>query len=160
MIRDYNTYAFEEDKDWDNDERTSFRKNHDNALDMLRTLFNDRATFASYDAATKCLERNYKERNPGLLEELAEDCEHKLKDNLSEHGYSEFRTANTMQRLRNQMDPLTTANPKLDKPSLWPLIRKVVIGVRDSRVLQRLTLVDLPGQCRTLNMFEVSHADS
>jgi len=124
----------------------SFKTSHDNALTLLRTLFNDLETFASSEAVHQSLKLAFEKGSLGLLDILVEDCESKLKDRKCDRGYLETYNADTVEKLRETLDPRISASSKFTEPALWPLIQKVIIGVRGSRVLERLTLVDLTGE--------------
>jgi oligoribonuclease NrnB/cAMP/cGMP phosphodiesterase (DHH superfamily) len=50
-LKDYNTWEFERDEEWDEDTRTTALKAHENAFRVLRTLFNDLRSFGDKKAA-------------------------------------------------------------------------------------------------------------
>jgi GTPase SAR1 family protein len=143
MIKQYNTFAFEADRDWNEDDRTSARNAHANALKLLRTLFNDQPSFKSKVATVEYMKAMYTQQDL-LLDELATSCELKLKHTVREN-YKTYQEAKTLAKLRSRIDPLMNSIGTFDEPSLWPLLRHVSIGVRGSRVLEHVTLVDLPG---------------
>lgn len=57
--------------------------------------------------------------------------------------------AATVSDLRDIIDPLISASAIYEEAALWPLIDGVAVGVRDSRILKHVTLVDLPGTADT-----------
>jgi GTPase SAR1 family protein len=142
-IKDYNTFAFEVEDDWDEDTRMSAKKAHGNAMKVLRTLFNDNPRFATKNATVGCMSAMYTQQDL-LLEELAANCGVKLK-HTAPKNYTVYHEAKTLVKLRSRIDPLMSSTGIFDEPSLWPLLRHVVIGVRASRVLEKVTLIDLPG---------------
>jgi len=142
-IKDYNTFAFEVEDDWDEDTRMSAKKAHANAMRVLRTLFSDNPNFGSKNATVGYMGAMYTQQD-SLLDELVTSCELKLKD-TARKNYTVYHEAKTLAKLRNRIDPLMNSTGTFDEASLWPLLRHVTIGVRDSRVLKKVTLVDLPG---------------
>ncbi|KAM0714016.1 hypothetical protein Q7P37_010980 [Cladosporium fusiforme] len=144
MIKDYNTFAFQADPDWDEDTRTSAKKAYENALRMLRTLFNDLSKFKTKADTVRCLSESYQQSDSTLLNELVGSCEKKLKYTALQ-DYSEWHEASTVAKLSKIIEPLMTSTGSFEQPALWPLAREVSIGVRNSRVLKKVTLIDLPG---------------
>lgn len=123
-FRDYNTYAFECDEDWDEDTRTSAKKAHDNAFQVFLTLFNNLSSFKNKTAAKASLRTSYEKGAGLLLNELVQDCESKLKYTVPDL-YTEYHEARTLDRLRKVIDPLMTSTGNLTRPALWPLARQV-----------------------------------
>lgn len=142
-IKDYNTFAFEAEDDWDEDTRMSAKRAHANALRVLRTLFSDDPNFKTKNATVGYMGAMYTHKQ-SLLDELATSCELKLKHTVG-RNYTTYQEAKTLSKLQSKIDPLMNSTGTFDEPSLWPLLRHVSIGVRDSRVLEKVTLVDLPG---------------
>jgi hypothetical protein len=140
---DYYTYAFDAADDWDEDTRITAKKAHANALKVLRTLFNDMENFQSKVSSVEYMDTMHTQRDR-LLEELANDCEEKLK-HAATRNYQSYHETRTLAKLRAKIDPLMNSTATFEEPSLWPLLRHVNIGVRGSRVLKNVTLVDLPG---------------
>jgi GTPase SAR1 family protein len=142
-IKDYNTFTFEAQDDWDEDTRMSAKKAHANAMKVLRTLFNDNPNFTSKNATVGYMSAMHTQQEL-LLDELAANCELKLKHTAAK-DYTDYHEAKTLAKLRSRIDPLMSSTGIFDEPSLWPLLRHVSIGVRASRVLENVTLIDLPG---------------
>jgi len=124
MIKDYNTYAFEQERDWDEDIRTAAKKANENAFKMLRTLFNDIPAFSSKNAGQAWLTDLYNSNNKKAIETLMESCEQKLKPFIAEDN-SEYREASTLAQLRAKLDPLVCSSSLYDKPAYWPLVQQV-----------------------------------
>lgn len=146
MIRNYNLFAFEKDEDWTEDDRITAKLAHENALRMLRTLFNNLPEFKTKAAATGFLAENFTNKDPTKIDMLAESCEQQLATAIKHPRRRQYKEAKTLTALRAQVDPLVSATSSFDLPALWPLVSQVSIGVRGSRVLDRITLVDLPGK--------------
>lgn len=142
-LKDYYTFAFEAADDWDEDTRITAKKAHANSLRVLRTLFNDVEKFKSKVSTVGYLATMYTQCD-SLLEELANDCEQKLKHTAT-RNYTSYHESRTLAKLRAKIDPLMNSTGTFEEPSMWPLLRHVSIGVRDSRVLEKVTLIDLPG---------------
>lgn len=124
FIRDYNLFKFEQEEDWDDAERISAETAHEEAMKMLRTLFNDLPSFKNKAAAESRLEECHT-KTDSLVDELTQDCEKKLKD-TAEAGYTRLFEAQSLDRLKREIDPLIAAgSQKVKKPALWPLVRQV-----------------------------------
>ncbi|CZT23891.1 uncharacterized protein RCC_09606 [Ramularia collo-cygni] len=153
MLDDYNLFTFENDRDWDDEQRTQFKRAMQNALKTFRVLFCDLTEFKDDNVAKEFLKANWQDTSVDAIGMFLDSCEKKLKDKITLNlGYAEFIEASTRTRLRDLVDPLTGAKAKGDKPALWPLVRYVGIGVRGSRVLENVTIVDLPGISDTNNV--------
>lgn len=127
MLGDYNLFAFESDKDWDDDQRTQFKRAMQNALKTFRVLFCDLKEFKDDQVAKDFLKSNWEDESVDAISMFLESCEKKLKDKITfKHGYAEFVEAGTRIKLRELVDPLMGAKAKGDKPALWPLVRHVV----------------------------------
>jgi hypothetical protein len=127
-LKDYNTWEFERDEEWDEDTRTTALKAHENAFRVLRTLFNDLRSFGDKKAAKAFLAEAYENGDSGeserLLDELVRDSEEKLKYTAG-NDYTEWHEARTLAKLRAKIDPLMTSNGTFEQPALWPLAQQV-----------------------------------
>lgn len=124
-IKDYNTFAFEAEDDWDEETRTSAKKAHAYAIKMLRTLSNDLPNFNNKASIIQYLAAKYKQDDSPLLDELVVNCETKLKEK-TKREYREYREAKTLAKLRTKIDPLMSSSGLFEEPFLWPLLRNVV----------------------------------
>lgn len=121
----YNTFAFEEDEEWDEDTRTTAKKAHENAFGVLRTLFNNLDDFKTKPAAKALLRSSYEEgTGEALLDTLVRDCETKLKYTIN-LDYSEYHEARNLNKPRDRIDPLMTSTAHYNQRALWPLARQV-----------------------------------
>ncbi|KAF2478666.1 hypothetical protein BDY17DRAFT_56323 [Neohortaea acidophila] len=145
QLWDYNVYQFERDQQWAPEIVTGYQLKNQNAFKTFRTLFCDLLEFKDNDRARETLEKAYNKNDNRLLEKIVGSCEEKLRNKITDQGYFEWRAANTLEALRKKIDPLTLSGRKFDQPALWPLIRQVSIFVRGPRILNDITIVDLPG---------------
>lgn len=146
LFDDYIVYAFERDEDWDEETHTAFQRKQQHAFRTFEVLFCDLDEFKDHQAARDTLKRAYEDGNDPLINTMMESCEKHLKTKLDlESGYSEYCEASTCSRLREKIDPLMNSRSTYEQPALWPLVQRVCIGVRGSRVLEKLTIIDLPG---------------
>lgn len=125
ILKDYGTYIFQPDEDWDDDARTTAKKAHENAFRVLRTLFNDLPKFSTKPAAKSTLAESHERGDSELLlDELASNSEAKLK-HTAKRDYTDWTESRTLNKLREVLDPLTTSTGTFDQPALWPLVREV-----------------------------------
>jgi hypothetical protein len=155
LIEHYNFYTFEKEEDWTSDQRSEYSQRAATALQAFRTLFSGSTQLGSQTSAEKQLSSSYlNDRTRVLLDNMAAYCKEAFASYPQEDGAAFTRcTAETASELRSHTDPLTAPFHSIDKPSLWPLVEYVHIGVPSSRVLNYATLVDLPGGFSYLHAF-------
>lgn len=108
MLDDYNLFVFENDRDWDDDQRTQFKRAMQNALKTFRVLFCDLEQFKDDQVAKEYLKSNWEDGAVDAISMFLGSCEKKLKDKITyEYGYAEFIEASTRAKLRDLIDPLT-----------------------------------------------------
>lgn len=138
---------------------TTFKRKMQNALKTFQVLFCDLDEFRNARVTKETLKNAHDDRSINILDMMLESCELKLKDKIlpeNGYGYAEYREASTRVKLREAVDPLISAKTNPDQPALWPLVKQVCIGVRGSRVLDGITIIDLPGISDT-NELRVNH---
>lgn len=159
LLKDYNCYTFEPDKEWTKDEETQYRLKSKTAFAAFRALFCDKAQFESPRSAIETLSRSYKSgRASILLGTMTGWYADRIRGKTQEDDASyTFREGHTAADLHQALDPLIMPRPASDVPMLWPLVKEVYVGAPSSRVLRHLTTVDLPGtlktSARSSNMF-------
>jgi len=117
-------------------------------MQTFRTLFCKSPAFVSQRAAEEQLSHSYQHSDGGeLLDTMASWCEGFFAKHEKQEGaaYTRCEVATTSE-LRSCIDPLTAPKHSEDQASLWPLVELVEMGVQNSRVLQYVTIVDLPGK--------------
>lgn len=147
LIRQYNVFNFEFDRDWSSNIRNQYSQQADTAMRTFRTLFCNQASFESQGAAERQLAWSYEYNGQTeLLDMMTEWCEEALKGHKQDDGasYTSFECDN-VHHLRSVVDPLTAPNHSYQDPSLWPLVDHVCVGVSAPRILRYITIVDLPG---------------
>jgi len=150
QLRAYRLFHFQKDGVWNADQEKKYARAADTALETFRTLFCDHEQFESPRSAKGSLQSDFLESRNGLLETMVGWFQEHF------HGYSTENDAsyqqfadNSADGLNRLVDPLTTPNHRMDEPSLWPLVEKVIVGVPSSRVLEYIDIVDLPGKTAT-----------
>ncbi|KAK5700424.1 hypothetical protein LTR17_022926 [Elasticomyces elasticus] len=146
FLRDVETDEFEQDPAWDAETRQLFHRRAVSALKSLQVLFRDQEEFATLDSTREYLRSNYEDKSINALYKMVQSCEEKLKDkSIIDGSHAECCEASTRGKLRQAIDPFMNARANGTEPSLWPLVKQVCIGVEGSRVLDKVTIVDLPG---------------
>ncbi|TKA66048.1 hypothetical protein B0A55_09639 [Friedmanniomyces simplex] len=144
--KDFYLYEFELDEDWDEETCQMFHKRSKTALNTLQMLFRDLKEFSTREAARQYLRKSYKDPSRKTLEFMHEACRKMLRSKMIIDGaYSESYQAPSLGRLRKLIDPVMGSKSSSDEPALWPLVKHISIGVRGSRVLDAMTIIDLPG---------------
>ncbi|KAG9638433.1 hypothetical protein KCU95_g8610, partial [Aureobasidium melanogenum] len=144
-LREYAHFHFEKDPDWTFDEKKEYRAQAQTAegtfLDLFRgkPSFNNRTELKSYI-------RTAHENDSGEM--ISTQMEAWCNELIAAHASSQlvFIEADRAIRLRGALNPfLSSSNSSSREPCLWPLVFKVSIGIRGTRILQNLILADMPG---------------
>jgi hypothetical protein len=128
-VRNYCTFAFKPESDWDEEEKISARKAHENAEAMLRTMFNDLPEFKNKNTIKKCLQRHHsltrdETSESLLLDDLVRVCEERLKGTTKADFCKQF-SKDTPEQLKEVIEPYLNTPAKFSKPVFWPLILQV-----------------------------------
>jgi hypothetical protein len=152
LLGTYNRYTFNFDQDWSDEEKNKYRQEANTAVGVLRTLFCDKPRFEFHESTVKTLARTFKDgTRANLLGIMAGWYAERLRGKSQEDDMSYTSCqGDTIAELRAALDPLITPKYDCNAPSLWPLVKEVFVGVPSSRVLQDLTMVDLPGMFKPM----------
>ena len=146
LIKDYNSWTFEQQEDWSEDEKQELKRLMLTAFTTFRSLFCDRIEFESPRAAEDFLRDSYHGSGEDALASFGEWCEELLEEKeADEDDHIEYLDADTQNELLAQLNPLVSGTSRFEAPALWPLVRKVRIGIEGPRILEYIVLVDLPG---------------
>ncbi|KAI7542689.1 hypothetical protein KC331_g7824 [Hortaea werneckii] len=146
LIKDYNHWNFEREEDLNEEERQELSRLSKTAFTTFRSLFCDKEEFETIEAGREYLEAAYEGKDQTALDEFCMWCKELLEEKeADEKDHTEYLDADTQQGLLNQLNPLVFSNSQFKEPTLWPLVKKVRIGIDGPRILQYITLVDLPG---------------
>ncbi|KAI6870639.1 hypothetical protein KC338_g2956 [Hortaea werneckii] len=146
LIKDYNHWNFEREEDLNEEERQELSRLSKTAFTTFRSLFCDKEEFETIEAGREYLERAYQRKSQTALDEFFKWCKELLEEKeADEKDRTEYLDADTQQGLLDQLEPLVFSNSQFKEPTLWPLVKKVRIGIQGPRILQYITLVDLPG---------------
>ncbi|OQN99962.1 hypothetical protein B0A48_14167 [Cryoendolithus antarcticus] len=145
-LDNYNLWYLQRDTHWSEADKEDDRKDANTAFESFRSLFNDKAEFTSDAAAKKTLKANYETPTQPLMRKLVDWTKQKLQlMGLRDDVRTLTLLADTESVLAAQLKPLTISGQPLRSPSLWSLVRKVVVGNTTSRVLEYVNIVDIPG---------------
>ncbi|GAB1732998.1 hypothetical protein NU195Hw_Modified_455t1 [Hortaea werneckii] len=146
LIKDYNHWNFEREEDLNEEERQELSRLSKTAFTTFRSLFCNKEEFETIEAGREYLEAAYQGKDQTALDEFFEWCKELLEEKEGEErDRTECFDADTQQGLLDQLNPLVFSNSQFKEPTLWPLVKKVRIGIEGPRILQYITLVDLPG---------------
>lgn len=146
LIADYYHWHFEQEFDLSDDEKQELNRLAKTAFTTFRSLFCDKSEFESPYAATVYLEQAYKDEEHNALDKFSEWCRQLLEEKeADEDDHIEYLDDETQEGLLEQLNPLVFSNSRFEEPSLWPLVKKVRIGIKGPRILEYITLIDLPG---------------
>lgn len=146
LIKDYNHWNFEREEDLNEEERQELSRLSKTAFTTFRSLFCDKEEFKTTEAGREYLEAAYKGQDQTALDEFFVWCKELLEEKeADEKDRTEYLDADTQQGLLDQLNPLVFSNSQFKEPTLWPLVKKVRIGIDGPRILEYITLVDLPG---------------
>ncbi|KAI6903024.1 hypothetical protein KC348_g15846, partial [Hortaea werneckii] len=135
QLKSYFRYAFEKDKE--DACQTAFK--------IFRSLFCDKPEFESPRAGEEFLKKTYRRNINIALADMEAWCKSLLAEMMTEEGAVLRFEAENVDDLNADLSPHITEHHDFEVPALCHLINKVTVGARDSRLLQYVTLADLPG---------------
>ena len=125
--------------------RLQQKRRADTALKTFCAVFCKQKQYQSEDAAIRHLDKEELDIDETLSEMCAwtrELLKPGEKDAQESYRYCE---ADTRREFNDEIQPLLSSEEDHDEPSLWPFVKLVRIGVKGSRVLDNVTIADLPG---------------
>jgi len=144
-VNAYLEFTFNPDPDWTEDDRQVARHKARTALKAFQALFCGKKEFKSEESAEKFLELN-KDSASSLVSSMfgwaVNLLSHEHEDSKKDHYYREAKDTDEFHEL---IDPLLSPVPRNKEAALWPLVKYVSIGIKGSRVLENVTIADLPG---------------
>ncbi|KAI5368171.1 hypothetical protein Slin15195_G033050 [Septoria linicola] len=143
--------------DWDDDTRQLYKRRADTTIKVLHALFCDHEELCSLGAV-----EGYLNQAGGSLAKATPKLYKWYKELYTKTGLRERSVvvceSSTHKGFREATDALINATSSPTQPTLWPLVKFVRVGVRCSRVLEHVSLADLPGISDT-NAFKVNAAN-
>ncbi|WPH04073.1 Hypothetical protein R9X50_00695800 [Acrodontium crateriforme] len=145
LLTGYNRYKFQADPDWDTDALKRCGQLASDASNTFLSLLRNVDEFANLEPMRVFLKKKF-DSGSSPINFMAKSCEKNLtKKKKDGAGYCDYFEADNLTKLRNFVDPLITSRPNSNVPTLWPLIKQVVFGIAGSKILEHITIVDLPG---------------
>ncbi|KAK3709592.1 hypothetical protein LTR37_010813 [Vermiconidia calcicola] len=147
-LDDWFLYYFEFDEGWTNEARQQYYRRARTCLLTFMAIFCGTNDFQTENMAAERLNRLVKkgydrEKEVGLYVNAAAKV---LAPKKQDDGkYRDYLEAEDQEELRELTDPLLTESSSPEEVTLWPFVKKVNVGVRGSRILDRFTVADLPG---------------
>ena len=159
QLQNYEHWKLKDQVEWTSEDRTISKESSDTAMSTLKALFNNQDEFESNESATEFVDGCLDDIE-GAVDTMLEWCQEELtsgddsedQDNADEdesRPHVKTFQGHKASKLRKLIDPLMCSKQTYTEPSLWPLVDQVDIGIRGSRVLQHLTIGDLPGLSET-----------
>ncbi|GAB1738066.1 hypothetical protein NU219Hw_g2573t1 [Hortaea werneckii] len=146
QLKSYFRYTYEYDEEWDDGQQKEYENACQTAFKIFRSLFCDKPSFESPRAGKEFLEEAYDRNDDTALDAMVKWCRTLLAAMVTEEGAVLRFDAENVDDLNENLSPHITEHHDFEIPALCHLIDKVTIGARDSRILQYVTLADLPGQ--------------
>ncbi|KAI7611884.1 hypothetical protein KC346_g8085, partial [Hortaea werneckii] len=145
QLKNYFRYVYEFDEDWDDVQQKEYENACQTAFKIFRSLFCDKPEFESPRAGKEFLERAYRRHINTALANMEAWCKSLLAEMMTEDGTVLRFEADHVDDLNTDLSPHISEHHDFKAPTLCHLINRVTIGARDSRILQYVTLADLPG---------------
>ncbi|SMR48073.1 unnamed protein product [Zymoseptoria tritici ST99CH_1A5] len=147
-LADWAYFYTDKREGWSQDDLEYYSNKASTCRSMFRAIFNDIANFETDEIATESLHR-FIERFTTEEKEIKLLVKHaakSLKPMLQPDGrYVVTFVAEDADELWAEIDPYVSERSPDGGPTIWPLVKKVTITVKGSRVLDGVTLVDMPG---------------
>lgn len=129
------------------DEQNEHSKRRDTALKVMRALFCDRDDFSSPGEIRRYLQSQHHDGVEAVLDVMLNRCQELLQDYSYTEGHPYLsRSADTGVDLEALIEPHIFEGPIEEEPALWPLVEHVRKGIKGSRILEHVELLDLPGK--------------
>ncbi|KAI6873496.1 hypothetical protein KC323_g1160 [Hortaea werneckii] len=145
QLRNYFRYIYEFDEEWDDVQQKEYENACQTAFKIFRSLFCDKPEFESPRAGKEFLEKAYRRNINIALADMEAWCKSLLSEMMTEDGAVLRFEADPVDDLNTDLSPHISEHHDFKAPTLCHLINRVTIGARDSRILQYVTLADLPG---------------
>lgn len=146
QLKNYFRYIYEYDEEWDDIQQKEYENACQTAFKIFRSLFCDKPEFESPRAGKEFLEKAYRRNVHTALADMEAWCKSLLADMMTEDGAVLRFEADHVDDLNTELSPHISEHHDFKAPTLCHLINRVTIGARDSRILQYVTLADLPGK--------------
>ncbi|KAI7220454.1 hypothetical protein KC343_g2819 [Hortaea werneckii] len=143
----YNFYfAEKEPETLDQETQNQVRRRAQTAIATFCALFSKHAEFETFETGEEYLQqmaKNDRSIVPARLQEWAMEI---LKEQKTASGaLNEYIEADDQQTFTKLISPMLNSDFRTNGASLWPLVKCVSIGIKESRVLENVTIADLPG---------------
>lgn len=146
LLKNYNTWYCDPPEEMEEDEEQELKRLGITAFDTLRALFCDKSEMISPGAGHDYLDAAYCNGTPDVFATFCGWCSDLLEEKeTDEADHIEYLDADKQHELLEQLEPLVFSTSRPNQPSLWPLVKKVRIGIAGPCVLEHVVLVDLPG---------------
>ena len=146
FVEDYHTWNFNLPEDPDLEEEQELKRLEATAFEALRSLFCDHPEMKSPTTGREFLQHAYKDPEQDTLEIFKGWCAHILADKeIDEDHPTEYLQADEQSELLEHLNHLVFSSTRLEEPALWPIVKKVTMGVDGPRILDHCIIVDLPG---------------
>ena len=146
LLQDYNMWNFEQLEDWDDDERLEYKRLSSTAFSTFRSLFCDKEEFESPRAGQEFLRGCYVAADKHAITNFVGWCAALLEEKeADEADHIEYIDGDTQPELLQRLNPLVSSSSRFEEPTLWPLVKKVRIGIEGVDILKYIIVVDLPG---------------
>lgn len=151
-------YAEKEPENLDLETHNQERRRAETAITTFCALFCKQAEFETCEKADEYLRKMAKNNKAVVLARLQEWAMEILKEQKIASGASNERIeADDQQTFTNLISPMLNPDSRTNGACLWPLVKCVSIGIKGSRVLENVTIADLPGIADT-DTLKVSNA--
>ncbi|THW49108.1 hypothetical protein D6D21_02616 [Aureobasidium pullulans] len=145
-IKELIFYNFEEEEDWTHEEKKGYRAASKTAESTFLALFRGKPSFETNEEMLKYMKVVHREKSiAATLLQFKTWCKELVFEHASRTS-SEMITVESAFQLHKALSPILSSSASWSqKPSLWPLVHKVSIGIRGSRILLYITIADMPG---------------
>lgn len=145
QILSYQEYHFQDDDRENRKQLEEMRLQAETCQRVLLALCQDHEGFRTVEEIHQSLQQDYDDSQDDttrLHVTLTGWCVSQLlsKSEDAEGCYDEIEESN-LEALQNEIEPFISS----DGSGVWPLVKKIIIGVKGNRILDHLTIVDLPG---------------
>ncbi|THY52549.1 hypothetical protein D6C90_08230 [Aureobasidium pullulans] len=142
----YINYHFCNEEEWSFEEERDYRNEAKSAEGTFSDLFRGRPQFTGSEVIESYMKAVFdNDTMAATVTQFEKWCDELASDHAL-CAQTELIEADTAFQLSKVLSPFLSSSASWnDKPSLWPIVHKVSIGVKGPRLLQNAIIADLPG---------------
>ncbi|KAI9661418.1 MAG: hypothetical protein M1831_003151 [Alyxoria varia] len=143
LIDDYN-HSSSDAGSLSAEEQTHSKLQSETAFDIFKMLLRGHQEYSSPLRVKDLLTLRDDKDSDQMVEEVSNWCKSRIEESGLDKPTHKFQ-ADKAEKLYGRLAPWIAQSTHTSKPTLWPLVQRVVIRLKECQFLKCTTLIDLPG---------------